>query len=183
MMRCLAKLKHHVFNRRFMKEYKIIDAKSYEELQLLKEFVRFVANLEQASAMDREAANEIISLIENINDPSTFKEWNIGLDIFDYDKQQGKDKEPGVYLRTWNVYLENDLLEIEAEEKRTDETIYTIGHGVYFWASISLNADSPTLETNKGISFFVNDALHYEKHITESLKDIEVSIEVFEPKK
>ncbi len=56
---------------------------SYNQIQQLKLFVDFIVGLEIFDKKETYKAIEIKQLIENINNPSTFKNWNICLDIYD----------------------------------------------------------------------------------------------------
>lgn len=67
----------------------IPDNETYNKLQQLKSFVDFVAGIEYATVEDKQKVTRINSLIEHINEPDTFKSWNVCLDIFDRDLQTG----------------------------------------------------------------------------------------------
>lgn len=109
------------------KKYWIADDETYTTLQELKKFVFFVAGLKYATAKEQEKAALIIHQIENINKPETFKGWDVCLYIFDYDRQEGRNEEEGVYLRKWCVYFEKDYFEIVAQTDHTSDPIYHYG--------------------------------------------------------
>ena len=80
-------------------EYWQPDKETYDELQQLRTFLSFVANLKEATAKDKEAAEKIDAFIINIDKIETKREWNICLDIFDYEIQTGLNNTGGIYHR------------------------------------------------------------------------------------
>lgn len=163
------------------KEIWIVDTEWYNNLQLLKEFVLLVANLKYATPADKVAAEEVLYLIENINNPNTFKTWNVCLNIFDESLYNIPRKE-GVYRRCWVVYFEKEdlSLEIEAKTNHTSDDTYHWGNEFEYVLMLYFNKELPCNRYygSNNLKEFVEDAKKYESYITEGLKDIEVEIAV-----
>jgi len=65
-------------------KYWIIDNTTLEKLQVLKQFVDFVAGLEETSPEHKNNAEKVKYLIENLGNPETFeKEWMVSIDLCD----------------------------------------------------------------------------------------------------
>jgi hypothetical protein len=158
----------------------IADTDTYNKLQKLKVFVNFISALKYATEKDKQAASEIINLIENINKPETFKSWNVCLDIFDREIQYGANKKEGFYWRSWSVYFEIDTIEIEVKSRHTCEPLGHYGDDFNFYAMVSFVKENTfdRIYMPADVESFVADALKYESYITESLNVVEIDIEV-----
>lgn len=156
----------------------IVDTEWYNNLQLLKEFVLLVADMKEATPKDKKAAKEVIYLIEDINNPSTFKSWNVCLDIYDTELQCGNKKGGGIYWRSWAVYFEKGILslDIEAKTNHTSDNIYHWGDDYYCYLNVGFS--NGIHDGNGSFKEFVEDAKNYQSYITEGMKDIEVEISV-----
>lgn len=154
------------------------DEGTYNQIQALKLFVDVVANIEPFN--NEQKAEDIKLLIENINNPKTYKYWHVCLDIFNRDIQNGIDKEGGIYWRKWWVFFENNTLLIEAETKHSNETLAHYGNDFCYYAYLSFKKDNkgekPCFINN--VADFVNDAKNYKAYITEVLNDIEIDLDV-----
>ena len=159
----------------------IADVDTCNKLQKLKTYVIFVAGLKYATEKDKQVAAEIINLIENINKPDTFKSWNVCLDIFDREIQDGVDKKEGFYWRSWSVYFEIDTMEIEATSRHTCEPLGHHGNDFNFNATVFFKNEiaCDRIFMTQELESFVGDALKYETYITESLNAVEIDIEVY----
>jgi len=71
---------------------------TYTKIQQLKAYVNFIAQLKYCTKKDKENAEEVNYLIENIDNPSTYKNWMVCLDIYDRDVQYGTNKKGGFLL-------------------------------------------------------------------------------------
>jgi len=156
----------------------IIDAETLNELQILKAFVNFVVSLKYATESDRQIGSEINYLIKNLDKPETFKDWNIALDIFDFDIMYSQPKKQGIYWRTWAIYFESDTLEIEAKTNHSDEPLEHYGDDFYYHASIFFKKNIPCdhIYIEKDLKEFVADAMNYTNYITPSLNEIKIDI-------
>jgi len=159
-------------------EYWKPDKLSYNKIQELKKFVKFVSNLEFAEIGGQSQANEIIHLIESIDKPETYKNWCVYLNIFDRQLQEDSSKE-GVYWRKWLISFESGVLQIEAESKQANELGHH-GNDFSYYGEVYFTKDISCKRINLDVDIreFINDAQNYEKYITESLNDIEVDIEL-----
>lgn len=155
-----------------------IDKETYYKLLQLKEFVQFVCRLKQSSEDDKQMANEIIWLIENINDPDTFKSWSIALDIFDDEIRYNNSKKEGYYWRQWLVSFELNYLEIEIKSRHTSGMQHHYGDDFSYNASIYFGEkiSGEPINMTMAIENFVADALQYEKYIKGTMTNIEVDI-------
>lgn len=153
------------------------------QIQELKKFVDFVANLEFATSEDKTNAEEIKYLIENIHDPKTHKAWSVCLDIFDPEIQL-YNKE-GIYWRKWDVFFEAECLDVEAESNHTSDALGHYGNDFCFYYNVCFSNDcnGKRIYKSDDISEFVKDAMNYKNYITESLNEVEVEIEVWGNKK
>lgn len=159
----------------------IPDNKTYNELQQLKTFVDFVAGLKNATKDDKETAIKIKTLIENFNQPDTFENWNVCLDIFDRNVQYGINKNGGVYQRKWWAFFEENILEIEAATKHIDDPLNHFGNDFHFVSYIDFNKNIPYERryTNGKLIDFIKDVEKFKSYMTETLNDIEIDIAVF----
>ena len=167
-----------------MKIYKP-DKNIFNEIQKLKKFVDFVANLEFSYEDAKETAKQINCLIENIHNPKTHKDWGVFLNIFDREVQEGIKKE-GFYLRNWSVSFESESLEIRAKSSHTAADGWEhYGDDFFYYGSIYFGEDinDQTIYMDVDLEEFIKDAKNYEKYITESLNDVEIDIEIWGSKK
>lgn len=158
----------------------IADNDTYNKLQKLKVYVTFVAGLKYATEKDRQAAAEINNLIGNINNPDSFKTWNVCLDIFDQEIQEGAKKKEGFYWRSWSVFFEIDNIEIKAASKHTCEPLGHYGDDFNFNATVFFKKeiDYDRIFMTDDLTSFIDDAIKYEKYITGSLNKVEIDIAV-----
>ena len=163
-----------------MSEFWQPDNETYNELQQLRIFLSFVANLKEATAKDKEAAVKIDAFIVNIDKIEVKREWNICLDIFDYDIQMGLTKEEGIYHRRWWVFFDRNSLEIETRTDHSEENpLYHYGDDFFFEGRIyfkeEITGDRKYLYCS--MQDFVEDAKRYKHYLNEKMKNIEVEIE------
>ena len=163
-----------------MADFWITDIDTYNKLQELKKFVQFIAGLKFSTAANKQNADTIIHLIETINQPETFKCWNVCLDIYDADIQNGIHKQGGIYWRTWAVWFEINYLIIEAKTKHTQEPLHHYGKDFNFQAIIYFEKEisGDRIYMNNDLKSFVADAFKYEEYITETLNDVEIDIDL-----
>ena len=156
---------------------------TYSEIQHLKLFVDIVANSTATSETNKQKLKEIKFLIEHINNPKTFKNWYVCLDIFDRKLQSGIAKGGGVYWRKWWVFFEDNQLSITAETNHTNEHLGHYGNDFNYAAFIlfkeSINGQRVFMK--KSIAEFVADAKNYKTYRTETLNAIEIDIDILEP--
>ncbi len=163
-------------------EYWQPDKETYDELQQLRAFLSFVANLKEATPKDKEAAEKIDAFIINIDKIETKREWNICLDIFDYEIQMGLKDEEGIYHRRWWVFFEDYeyCLNLEAETTHSKENLFShFGDDYSFKGEISFRKEI-TWERKvltSSIKDFAEDAKNYKQYMNEKMENIEVDIE------
>lgn len=153
---------------------------TYDKIEVLLKFVVFISNLDITSNESQAKIKEIKYLIQNIHKPETHKEWNICLDIFDYEIQNGKRKE-GFYWRKWAVYFESEKLEIVAESKHTAGDFSHYGNDFSYYSSIcfSHSIQGKRIDMDNDIFEFVRDANNYKKYVNGNLKDIEIDVDIW----
>jgi len=160
-------------------EYWIADPTTYTNLQKIKRFVHFVAELPFASNEDRQKAGEIISLIENIDNPSSFKEWCVCFDITDPSMQSEADM--GIYFRKWWIRFEMGCLLIEAESIDAEDFGLATNQFFYYGCVYFQNnfpGERIFLDTDP--DEFVNDAIGYEKYLTPTLNKVNITIDLWD---
>ncbi len=161
-------------------EFWIPDSETHNNLQKLKRFVDFVANVESASDEDKSKAEEIKELIEKMDKQDTYrKEWCVNLNIFDTEKQY--KGETGPYWRQWSVYLESGYLQVETTLFSTKEDGYQsqeyFYHGmIYFEKDIKCER----VYMDENFDIFTNDAINYQSYLTATMNDIEVDIDIWD---
>ena len=150
------KLKHDLW---------IPDEFCYLELQKLKKFVFFISELDLCSVLDKNKAFEIIELIENINNPETYKDWNLSLDIFDEEIRDGKERESGIFWRNWSVWFDKNSINIEAETKHTNEIgHYGVDYSYYGTIYLTKEIQCERIYMKNDLNDFFSDALNYKKY-------------------
>lgn len=161
-------------------DFWIMDLQTLSGLQILKTFVDFVASLKYATENDRQNASKINSMIESLDKPESFKDWNVCLDIFDQDLMYSENKKHGIYWRSWSVFFENDKLEIEIKTRHTDEPLNHYGDDFDYHAVIFFKKEIPCnrIYMKRDLKEFVADAYNYTNYITDALNEIEVDIQI-----
>ncbi|MCB0482113.1 MAG: hypothetical protein KDC83_11815 [Flavobacteriales bacterium] len=153
----------------------------YNQIQELKRFVDFVANLEIATENDRSKGEEIKLLMGTIHLPRTRKHWQINLRIHDFDVHRQVHPE-GQFRRIWSLVC-NDLgVSLEAESNYCDYPEGHTGSDFCFYDSATFYTPHPedpiNFQDGDAIDF-VNDAMDYKKYITESLNEVEITVETY----
>ncbi|MDP2890110.1 MAG: hypothetical protein Q8P34_14235 [Bacteroidota bacterium] len=150
-------------------EYWVPDSETYNQLQKLKKFVDFVVCLPDAYELHKQNADKIKELIETINQPETFKDWRVCLDITDWNVQVGNGT--GIYWKKWSVYFELGKLEIESTDEILDEQKFSETYQNYYgciYFEKDIKGERIYLDTD--IDEFIADAMNYESYLTEGLK-------------
>jgi hypothetical protein len=168
-------------------DYWIVDDVTYQNLQQLKQFVDFVAQLPSTSECHKKNADKVKWFIENINNPENFKtEWNTCIDIFDPMIQNGAygrnfEKNKGLYWKRWTIWFEMESLQISIVDEYADENGYQDEKWI-FDSVIYFNKDIGDERVNgdTDYSIFVKDAFNFRNYITEDLNDVETEIEIYE---
>tara|TARA_R110002124_G_scaffold159411_2_gene326619 strand:+ start:14614 stop:15117 length:504 start_codon:yes stop_codon:yes gene_type:complete len=160
------------------------DTTTYNNIQSLIKFVDLISDLPFSTEQNKIDLKEIVFLIKNIHKPETHKEWYLFLEIHDYEFQTETNKE-GIYWRSWSVSFESGILEIEAESHHTEKPLGFYKddfnyHGVIYFHKENKNE---RIYLDVAISEFINDAFNYKKYITNTLKDVEIDIDVWENNK
>jgi len=160
----------------------IPDIETYNSIQKLKTFVNFVANTKYATGNDKQAAEKIIYLIENIDKPETYKNWMVCLDIFNTGPDYHHNGKHGIYWRQWWVTFENYSLEIEAKTNHTDEPLYHWGNDFEYFGDCNFEKDVTCnrVRLDQPIDSFVKDAINYEMYMNELMQDVQIDLEVSE---
>lgn len=157
-----------------------IDNETYNELQKLIKFVDFVTSLEYCTEIDRINAAIIINRIKELNNPETYCDWDICIDIYDLDIQFKLTDRNGIYWKTWSVSFEDACLEIRAESYHSDTT-HNLQIDFNFNSTINfkdISGISNPFSINT-IDDFLCDAFKFGNYITEDLNEIEVVINIY----
>jgi hypothetical protein len=165
--------------KKLSKAYWIPDMDTFNQLQKLKKFVDFVAGLAYSTAEQKNKAEEIKLLIENIDKPETFlKEWCVCFEIFDFEVQAGNGT--GIYWRGWRVYLELGRFEIIANYYILDDDRWTDDYPTFYGIfNFEKETTYERIWGDTNLDEFIADAMNYKSYITESLNEIEVEIDVW----
>ncbi|MFD2823414.1 hypothetical protein ACFS5M_07010 [Lacinutrix iliipiscaria] len=157
------------------------DKTTLKKIQELRIFVDFVSNLEFATEDNKTKAKEIKYLIENIHNYKTHRNWNICLDIYDREIQNGIKSE-GIYWRKWSVFFENEMLEIVAESNHTTEDLGHYGDDFCYYGTLLFAENIKEQRTyfDVDINEFIKDSMNYEKYVTDSLNDLKIDIDIWE---
>ena len=154
----------------------ILDKQGCHELQKLKRFVNFVAELPDVTEEQRENAEVINWLIENIDRPETYKEWScrIGIDYEFEDNNPVKQLEGKVW---WVRFMYKHLSIYGAAEFYIPERTYDTTEYRYD-SKITFDTKNPSapLAINISIDNFIASAMDYKKHINDKAIGIEIEI-------
>lgn len=163
-----------------MTDFWKIDTDTYNQIQKLTKFVDFIKSLEHTTVNDKINCDIIKDLIVSINNPETFKVWNICLDILDYDVQKNFDDAKGYYWRTWAIFFESGRLSIEASSHHTQDYYGHTSEYFSYFGDVNFNGrkDIRHIFLDTDIDLFISDAKNYKNYITEGLKEIEIDISV-----
>lgn len=158
--------------------YWVVDDSTYQKLQPLKRFVDFVAGLPYSTELHKRNAEEIKGLIETINQPETIKEWCVCLNIYDPMVQAGYGS--GNYWKKWWVYFEAGRLEIEADDEILDEQHFSDTQPNYYGCIFfEKKITNERIWMDFELNDFIDDAMNYQKYITEGLNEVEVDIDIY----
>ncbi|NCU32667.1 MAG: hypothetical protein EOM23_07040, partial [Candidatus Moranbacteria bacterium] len=97
-------------------KYWIIDKATLEKLQVLKQFVDFVAMLDETSQEHKNNADDVKYLIENLDKPENFKKWSVSILIQDLEKLYVDFEKGGIFKKEWSVYFQPEFLIVNIEE-------------------------------------------------------------------
>ncbi|MCF8359262.1 MAG: hypothetical protein K9H26_10915 [Prolixibacteraceae bacterium] len=166
-------------------KYWIIDNTTLEKLQVLKQFVDFVAEQPEASAEHKNNAEKVKYYIENLNKPETFVEnWNTCIDIYDLTIQSGGygnnyKENKGLYWKKWWVWFEKGELTMEIGEEYAGPNRYQDSKGD-FTCTINFNKNwkYERIYGDTDFNRFVEDGLNFRKYVTKDLNDVETKIDI-----
>jgi len=157
------------------------DKEACIELQKLKKFVDFVAAIPGVTKEQKENAEVVNWLIENIDKPETYRNWCVQIMIwYDVDHEIGPLQKPEVLERYWSVLFSDNDLSVEATAHTNSPTppYYKYGRDGY---SLNLNLNpkkaSAKLTIRKPIDDFVAKAMNYKKYITDKTTKIDIELE------
>jgi len=159
-------------------KYWIIDNTTLEKLQVLKQFVDFVAGLEETSPEHKNNAEKVKYLIENLGNPETFeKEWMVSIDLCDLEIQAKINKEGGLYWKKWWVTFESGRLEIESESEFIDKD-GQLDEEPHYYGFVDFNKviHWKRMLFEKDLNIFIEDAMNFKSYVTETLDVIESEI-------
>ena len=157
------------------------DDKTYNELQKLIKFVKFVSELKECSEEDKLKVEKIIDVIKNLNHAELISNFNVCL----YLRDNTIKESPDIYLRKWMIWFECGFFQIEAASYYSDDPGEPIDDHYFYTSYLSFKKEHDSSNgfericINKDIDEFVNDALNYESYLTKSLNDVEIDIDIW----
>ena len=163
-----------------MTDFWKIDTETYTEIQKLTRFLDFISGLKYATELDKENCKIIKTKIENINNPETYKYWNVTLRIH-LNQADGKINENLPHLKVWDVTFENNILEIEIKEITANNPLNIhYGDNFYFGGVIHFKQDSniKNVFLSDSINLFISDALDYKKYLRNGFDDIDIDVDI-----
>ena len=162
-------------------KYWIIDKATLEKLQVLKQFVDFVAILDETSQEHKKNANDVKYLIENLDKPEKFKKWSVSILIQDVEKLYGDFEKGGIFKKEWSVYFQPEFLIVDIEEYYVNRVGSTVEKTI-FESVINFKADGNKNRIKGDTNYleFVDDAFFYRDYLTKKLNDVETEIEIWE---
>ena len=160
-------------------EFWIIDNTTLGKLQVLKQFVDFVAMLEETSQEHKNNAEKIKFFIENLNKPETFKKWSVSILIQDLEKLYGDFEKGGLLQKEWSVFFQPDFLIVGIEEHYVNNVGSTVEKSI-FESIINFKADCNKKRIKGDTNYyeFVDDAFSYRNYITKKLNYVETEIDI-----
>lgn len=162
-------------------KYWIIDNTTLEKLQVLKQFVDFVAGLEETSPEHKNNAEKVKYLIENLNKPETFKQWNSCIDIYNPFIQMGNYGENGgIYWKDWSCCFEQGILEIRIVERYVDKD-GSQDEKPIFYSSIDFNKNfnDERIQGDNNFQDFIDNAFKFREDIIDEFNDVETEIDIW----
>ncbi len=155
-----------------------INDKTYIEIQKLLKFVDFISTLSFATSKDKASSLVIKQKIIHINQPETYSDWNICLNMYDYKVQSRINGAEGVFWRTWSVFFENATLEIEAKSEHSDDIIGYYDKHFYYFGHVNFKStdDTHAQYLTTDIDLFTRDAYGYESYVEGNLKELEIDV-------
>ena len=162
-------------------KYWIIDKVTLEKLQVLKQFVDFVAEQEETSAEHKNNAAKVKFFIENLDKPETFKQWNSCIDIFNPFLQGGRYGENGgIYWKDWSCWFELGILEISIEERYVDKDGLQ-DEKTIFYNSINFNKEfnGERILGDNNYQGFIDNAFKFRKDIVDDFNEVEAEIDIW----
>ena len=158
------------------------DYKTVGQIRKLKEFVKFVSNLEMATTDNFQKAEQIITHLDTIEIAGQTTNWKVCLDIFDHNVQYGYPQQKGFYRRKWFISYELNTIMIEAESNHTARNLGHYGDDFNFFGGIYYDkaAKGNQIYLSGDIEEFVADAKNYKSYITETLNEEEIEIDIWD---
>jgi len=154
----------------------ILDKQGCQELQKLKPFVNFVAELPDVTEEQRENAEVINWLIENIDRPETYKTWWCKISIL-YDFEDNK-RVKQLEEKSWSVmFIHNQLSIFAGAEFYIPKPTYD-SNEYWYNSKITFDTKNPSapLAINISIDDFITSAMDYKKHINDKTIELEIDI-------
>lgn len=139
-----------------------------------------MANHKLATEQDKQNALKVISYLETIDQPDTYNEnWFVNLSLH-YDNNRVIPDKEYVVVRNWWLYFENNTLSIEVETCHSSDPTDHYGDDFSYYATIYLQKmdNMEQFYITETIDHFVEDAANYSNHITETLNEVEVEIDL-----
>ena len=156
----------------------IQDKKACLELQKLKKFVDFVAAMPGVTEEQKENAEVINWLIENIDKPETYKKWWAKVSIRfgdDYDESPPAR----IIDKSWSVMFDDNILYINASaELNIIAPSYYAESADSYSLELKLDSHNPSapLIIDTPIDDFVAKGMDYKRHITDETSEIEIEL-------
>lgn len=156
----------------------IQDKKACLELQKLKKFVDFVAAMPGVTEEQKENAEVINWLIENIDKPETYKKWWVKIGI-SFEDDYDESSPAKIIEKSWSAMFEDNTLYIgaSAELNVIAPPHYAESPDSYN-LELELNPHNPSapLFIDTPIDDFVDKAMDYKRHITDETSTIEIEL-------
>ena len=91
------------------------------------------------------------------------------------------DNDNGVYLRGWFASFEDNVLEIKCETLHTSSDFH-YGDDLHcsLYISFGSSFDEQQVYSTGNIKEFVQDAMKYEQYMTDSLKEVEIEMDIIQ---
>lgn len=156
-------------------KYGTIDKSTLEKLQVLSQFVDFVAGLDETSPEHKSNAEKVKYNIENLDKPETFKFWSVCLELIDYGISF-RSNAAAVYIRNWWIIWDAGIFYVESKSILKKRNPFD--EDFHFQTQIVFKDNQAKIYGDSDFTGFVEDAMNFRKHITKDLNEIETEIDI-----
>lgn len=161
-----------------------MDDETFNELQKLKDFVSLVGSLEQCDKQTKSKLNGIIYQIENINNPETYRNWDVFVDVYVEDPENPIKSDFSFLRHKWAIFYEFETLTIESASVYTDDPAGLDNEIINYCGTLYFSKDLPDdckqKYMDEDLDLFTNGLRNFVKNNTLPIWDFDISVDIDE---